>query len=65
MTYALVLHGGAGARLGVDYTVQKEHMRQLITAGQGMLVDGQSALDVVAWAIEEMEASGVFVAGKG
>jgi L-asparaginase/beta-aspartyl-peptidase (threonine type) len=65
MTYALVLHGGAGARLGVDYTVQKEHMRQLITAGQGMLVDGQSALDVVAWAIEKMEASGLYVAGKG
>ncbi len=65
MIYALVLHGGAGARLGTDYTVQNEHMQRLILAGQKMLVDGQLALDVVAWAIEELEASGLYVAGKG
>ena len=65
MTYALVLHGGAGARLGTDYTVQSAHLLQLIKAGQAMLLDGQSALNVVAWVIEQLEASGLYVAGKG
>ncbi len=65
MTYALVLHGGAGARPGTDYTKQKSHLDGLITAGQAKLVDGQSALDVVTWAIEELESSGLYVAGKG
>ena len=65
MTYALVLHGGAGARPGTDYTKQKAHLDGLITAGQAKLIDGQSALDVVTWAIEELESSGLYVAGKG
>lgn len=65
MTYALVLHGGAGARLGTDYTTQKADLEHLIKAGQKMLVDGQSALDVVTWAVEALEASGLYVAGKG
>jgi beta-aspartyl-peptidase (threonine type) len=65
MAYALVLHGGAGARLGTDYTAQKAHMLQLITQGQRMLADGQSALNVIAQTIEELEASGLYVAGKG
>lgn len=65
MTYALVLHGGAGARPGTDYTKQKAHLDGLITAGQAKLIGGQSALDVVTWAIEELESSGLYVAGKG
>lgn len=65
MTYALVLHGGAGARPGTDYTVQKADLAKLIETGQNMLVQGQSALDVVTWAIEALEASGLYVAGKG
>ncbi len=65
MTYALVLHGGAGARLGTDYTVQSAHMLSVVTAGQKMLKDGQSALDVVAWVVEQLETSGLYVAGKG
>jgi isoaspartyl peptidase/L-asparaginase-like protein (Ntn-hydrolase superfamily) len=34
-------------------------------AGQKMLIDGQSALEVVAWAVESLESSGLYVAGKG
>ena len=65
MTYALVLHGGAGARPGTDYTVQKHHLSDLIVEGQKRLIDGHSALDVVTWAVEALELSGLYVAGKG
>ena len=65
MTYALVLHGGAGARPGSDYSLQNKHMAELIAEGQTKLIEGQSALDVVAWAVEALEASGLYVAGKG
>lgn len=65
MTYALVLHGGAGARPGTDYTKQKAHLSYLIETGQAMLSAGQTALDVVVWAVAKLEASGLYVAGKG
>lgn len=65
MTYALVLHGGAGARPGTDYTKQRADLTRLIETGQEMLVSGTSALDVVTWAVEALEASGLYVAGKG
>lgn len=65
MTYALVLHGGAGARPGTDYTEQNKHMAGLIKEGQQRLIYGDSALDVVVWAVEALETSGLYVAGKG
>ena len=65
MTYALVIHGGAGAMPGKDYTKQKAHMLKLITEGQKMLESGITAIDVVASMVEELEASGLYVAGKG
>jgi len=64
MAYALVIHGGAGARPGSDYTKQKQHMQQLIKTGQDMLVGGKSALDVVVWVVEALEESGLYVSGK-
>jgi len=65
MTYALVIHGGAGAQPGTDYTVQKRHMRELLNLGEEQLKAGESALDVVTLMVEQLEASGLYVAGKG
>ncbi len=65
MTYALAIHGGAGARPEIDYTRQLEHMAALIASGRAMLSDGSNALDVVTEMVVELEASGLYVAGKG
>jgi len=65
MSYALVIHGGAGAQPGTDYARQSAHMERLITEGQKMLLDGQDALSVVAEIVAELEGSGLYVAGKG
>ncbi|MBT8092369.1 MAG: isoaspartyl peptidase/L-asparaginase [Gammaproteobacteria bacterium] len=63
--YALALHGGAGAVAGRDYALTEKHLEQLATACQGMLTNGRSALDVVEFAVAEMESSGLYVAGRG
>jgi len=65
MTYALVIHGGAGARPGTDYSEQKKHLEVLINKGQEMLISGHDALEIVTTIVAEMEASGLYVAGKG
>lgn len=65
MTYALIIHGGAGAMPGTDYSIQIEHMGELIRKGQAMLEGGKSALDVVEAMVSDLEASGHYVAGKG
>lgn len=65
MTYALAIHGGAGAQPGTDYTAQKRHMRELSNLGEERLKAGASALDVVTLMVEQLERSGLYVAGKG
>lgn len=65
MPFALILHGGAGAQPGTDYTRQKAHMDALIQRGQKRLESGETALDVVTDCVAELEASGLYVAGKG
>jgi len=62
---ALVLHGGAGALRQRDYSSELAHMRGLVEAGQAMLVAGADALDVVVETVAAMEASGLYVAGRG
>ena len=61
----LAVHGGAGALRGRDYSRELVHMRGLIEAGRDRLRAGASALDVVVETVVELEASGLYVAGRG
>jgi len=63
--YALAMHGGAGPVAGRDYSVVEEHLRELTEAGRTRLEAGDSALDVVEYAVADMERSGLCVAGRG
>ena len=63
--FALALHGGAGPLLGRDYARETVHMRGLIEAGRDLLAAGASALDVVVETVAALEASGLYVAGRG
>jgi len=63
--YALALHGGAGAVAGRDYAVVEDHLRGLTEESQARLEAGTSALDIVEYAVAEMESSGLYVAGRG
>ena len=59
------MHGGAGPVAGRDYSVVEDHLRELAAEGQSRLESGAAALDVVEFAVAELEASGMCVAGKG
>ncbi len=65
MTWALALHGGAGAIAERLYAREEAHMADLLAQGAAMLERGQSALDVVTAMAEALEACGLHVAGKG
>ncbi len=62
---ALALHGGAGARRHRDYTREIAHMRGLVEVARDRLKAGAAALDVVVETIRALEASGLYVAGRG
>jgi len=62
---SLVIHGGAGAMAGRDYAPELAHMRGLIEAGRDRLRAGAAAMDVVVETVAALEASGLYVAGRG
>jgi isoaspartyl peptidase/L-asparaginase-like protein (Ntn-hydrolase superfamily) len=62
---ALALHGGAGPLRGRDYRRERVHMRGLIEVGRDALAAGACALDVVVETVAALEASGLYVAGRG
>jgi len=64
-TYALAIHGGAGANPAKNYDVTEDHMADLIREGEEALLAGESALDVVEKMVMALESSGLYVAGRG
>ncbi len=62
---ALVLHGGAGVLADKPYETEITHLRTLAERGKTMLSGGAAALDVVEAMVRELEASGLYVAGRG
>jgi L-asparaginase/beta-aspartyl-peptidase (threonine type) len=62
---ALALHGGAGARRSRDYSREVPHMQGLVEAARDRLNAGASALEVAVETSVALEASGLYVAGRG
>jgi L-asparaginase/beta-aspartyl-peptidase (threonine type) len=62
---AMALHGGAGARRHRDYAREIVHMRGLVELGRDRLASGAAAMDVVVETLSALEASGLYVAGRG
>ncbi|MBE7220581.1 MAG: isoaspartyl peptidase/L-asparaginase, partial [Caulobacteraceae bacterium] len=59
------MHGGAGSRPGRDYAAEVAHMRGLVEAARDALLAGAAALEVVVDTVAALEASGLYVAGRG
>ena len=63
--WLLALHGGAGPVAGRDYSETEIHLQALSERCATQLADGMRAIDVVELAVVELEASGLYVAGRG
>ena len=58
--FAFALHGGAGAVRNRDYRETEAHLEKLAAECREQLAAGAAALDVVEYAVAEMETSGLF-----
>ena len=70
VTYAMVIHGGAGTILKKNMTAEKEKayiaaLTHALTAGYQKIKEGKSSLDAVEAAIHVLEDNPLFNAGKG
>lgn len=65
MNPVIALHGGAGVNPARDYAETEAHMGALVEEAKGWLLAGLPALDAVERAVAAMEASGLYVAGRG
>jgi beta-aspartyl-peptidase (threonine type) len=63
--YAVALHGGAGPVPGRDYAITEAHLRELAQSCESRLAAFEHAVDVVEFAVAELESCGLYVAGKG
>lgn len=63
--WAIALHGGSGVEPTRDYSPAVSHLDALVRDMGARLEAGASALDIVEEAVAAMEASGLFVAGRG
>jgi isoaspartyl peptidase/L-asparaginase-like protein (Ntn-hydrolase superfamily) len=64
-TWAFALHGGAGAVAGRDYAETEQHLAEFAAACKRKLDKGGRALNVVEFAVHELETCGLYVAGRG
>ena len=62
---SLALHGGAGAKPGRNYDREIAHMKGLVEEARDALRAGATALDVATRTVVALEASGLYVAGRG
>jgi L-asparaginase/beta-aspartyl-peptidase (threonine type) len=62
---AMALHGGAVASRRRDYAREIVHMQGLVEAGRDRLAAGAAAMDVVVETLSALEASGLYLAGRG
>lgn len=63
--FALGIHGGAGVDPSRDYSREVAHMRRTAEAARDRLAAGASSLDVAVFVVAELEASGLYIAGRG
>lgn len=63
--WGIALHGGAGVHADRDYGLAEAFLGALVRESAERLAQGEAALDVVEAAVAAMEASGLFVAGRG
>lgn len=65
LPYGFALHGGAGVDHARDYHAEVAHLHAVASATRERLADGMPALEVVTLAVAALEASGLYIAGRG